>query len=232
KVFYLEDKNKKIVLGAGSANLTLSGWGRNQEAVDFRTVSSNAQYQQIKQFFTAFDEGVNSSDFFPVRRRFYGKDLGWTFIHSLSAFTLMDALSANGELTTLSVWSPYLADNLPALIEKLAGPDLRVELVPDLAAGQFIRTRWGEELQALIAVQRLTLFKPPAERDPRLMMTHAKLWLGESTTGRHLAIGSWNFTGPGCSSLKVKGRNVEAGIVHSVSKRTTLCSIVWVVNER
>ncbi|MCP6629821.1 hypothetical protein NL507_32000, partial [Klebsiella pneumoniae] len=76
--------------------------------------------------------------------------------HSLSTFTLVDALSANGELTTLSVWSPYLADNLPALIAKLAGPDLRVELVPDLAAGQFIRTRWGEELQALITVQRLT----------------------------------------------------------------------------
>lgn len=80
KVFYLEDKNKKIVLGAGSANLTLSGWGRESGGRGLRTVSSNAQYQQIKQFFTAFDEGVNSSDFFPVRRRFYGKDLGWTFI--------------------------------------------------------------------------------------------------------------------------------------------------------
>lgn len=232
KVFYLEDNSKKIVLGAGSANLTLSGWGRNQEAVDFRTVSSNAQYQQIKQFFMGLlDEELSYGDFFPVRRKFYGDDPDWSFIHSLNQHTLLDALAAGGELTKLSVWSPYLADSLPVLISKLAGPELRVELVPDLAAGQFIRTRWGEELQTLIASQRLTLFRPPAERDPRIMMTHAKLWLAESSAGRHLAIGSWNFTGPGCSSLPVKGRNVEAGIVHPVSKGTKLCSAPWAVSE-
>ncbi|STR42114.1 Uncharacterised protein [Klebsiella michiganensis] len=59
RCFTLKIRTRKIVLGAGSANLTLSGWGRNQEAVDFRTVSSNAQYQQIKQFFMGLDEEPN-----------------------------------------------------------------------------------------------------------------------------------------------------------------------------
>ncbi len=58
KVIYVEDIHGNMLLGAGSANLTLSGWGRNQEAVDFRRVSSNKQYQQIKSFFTRIDSST------------------------------------------------------------------------------------------------------------------------------------------------------------------------------
>lgn len=231
KVFYFEDHNKKVVIGAGSANLTLSGWGRNREAVDFRSISSNQQYQQVKQFFTRIDESLNSEDFFPVRRKFSGDDHGWSFIHSLGGLTLLKALENDGELKTLSIWSPYLAEDMVGFIAKFAGPELRVELVPDLVAGCYVRTRWDDKLQALLNDGKLTFFHPPVLRGERELMTHAKLWLAKSTTGCRMAVGSWNFTAPGCSSLEEPGWNVEAGIVHVAPRSATLCIKEWVVDE-
>ncbi|CAI1077641.1 Uncharacterised protein [Serratia fonticola] len=231
KVFYLEDHNKKIVVGAGSANLSLSGWGRNQEAVDFRCIASNEQYQQVKQFFIHTDDSLNKEDIFPIRRKFYGDDYVWSFIHSLSGRTLLEALANEGELKTLSVWSPYLAKDMASFIGKLAQREVRFELVPDLVEGRYIRTRWDETVQALINDDKLTLYHSPVPRDDRALMTHAKLWLAKSTKGKQLAVGSWNFTGPGCSSLEEGGWNVEAGIVHPVSRDTAICGQEWDVKE-
>ncbi|HDY4994696.1 TPA: hypothetical protein RQ548_005380, partial [Klebsiella pneumoniae] len=134
KVFYLEDHYRKIIVGAGSANLTLSGWGRNQETVDFRCVASNAQYQQVKRFFTTIDNSLNDEEFFPTRRKFLGDDPDWSFIHSLAGCTLLDALKNGGEIHTLSVWSPYLAEDLAGFIDNI-GHEVLVELVPDLVEG-------------------------------------------------------------------------------------------------
>ena len=84
KVIFLEDTNGNMVLGAGSANLSISGWGRNQEVFIFRPVSHNEQYQQIKRFFTplAKTAGINITETFGVRRRFVGNDTDWRFVHS------------------------------------------------------------------------------------------------------------------------------------------------------
>nr|WP_213712923.1 phospholipase D family protein [Cedecea lapagei] len=230
KVFYLEDEDKKIVVGAGSANLTLSGWGRNQEAVDFRCIANNQQYQQVKQFFIYTDSALAHDDFFPVRRKFVGKDDDWSFIHSLGGETLFEALANGQSLRVLSVWSPYLAEDLSGFIDEFEEPDLRFELVPDLVHGRYIRTRWDAQLQALIADNRLALFHSPVARDNRTLMTHAKLWLAESSAGKRLAIGSWNFTLQGCCSLEKTGWNVEAGIVHKVPRNTQICTDEWAVD--
>ncbi len=230
KVFYLEDEDRKIVVGAGSANLTLSGWGRNQEAVDFRCIANNQQYQQVKQFFIHTDSDLDHKDFFPVRRTFIGKDDDWSFIHSLGGRTLLDELKNGGKLMKLSVWSPYLAEDMASFIDKFDEPDLRIELVPDLVRGRYIRTRWDAQLQALIADNRLALFHSPVAKDSRALMTHAKLWLAESSKGKRLAIGSWNFTWQGCSSLEEKGRNIEAGIVHKVPRSTEISGNGWDVD--
>ncbi|MBM7355904.1 hypothetical protein [Lelliottia amnigena] len=226
KVFYLEDHNRKIIVGAGSANLTLRGWGRNQEAIVFRCVASNTQYQQVKQFFTSIDNSLNKEAFFPIRRKFLGDDHDWSFIHSLDGVTLLDKLKQGVELKTLSVWSPYLAADLAGFIGRL-GPELHVELVPDLVEGSYIRTRWSESIQELITSKALTLHDSPAPKDDRALMTHAKLWLAKSSKSTQLAVGSWNFTSPGCSSLKEKNWNVEAGIVHPVSRNITICGKEW-----
>jgi len=227
KVFYLEGTSKKIIIGAGSANLTLSGWGRNQEAVDFRCIANNEQYQQVKRFFIRLDNSLDNDEFFPKRKKFLGNDEQWSFIHSLGGETLLQALKNGGELRTLSVWSPYLADDLGGFIAKLDESEMSVELVPDLVSEGYIRTRWSESIQALINDKKLAVFYSPAPKDERALMTHAKLWLAKSTTGKRLAIGSWNFTRPGCSSLDEGGWNVEAGIVHPVSRDTAICGNEW-----
>jgi len=227
KVFYLEDHNKKIVVGAGSANLTLSGWGRNQESVDFRCISRNEQYQQVKKFFIHIDSSLASDEFFPVRRKFHGEDNEWSFIHSLSGQTLMEALGKGEAIKTLSVWSPYLAADMAGFIASLLEPEQCIELVPDRVNGFYIRTRWDRALQTLLDEGQLTLCHSPLPRDERAPMTHAKLWLGHTAAGKQLAVGSWNFTAQGCCSLDEKGWNVEAGIVHSVVSSTKLCGPAW-----
>jgi len=213
-------------VGAGSANLTLSGWGRNQETVDFRCVASNAQYQQVKRFFTTIDNSLNDEEFFPTRRKFLGDDPDWSFIHSLAGCTLLDALKNGGEIHTLSVWSPYLAEDLAGFIDNI-GHEVLVELVPDLVEGRYIRTRWSDSIQAMITNKKLTVYRSPVPKDDRALMTHAKLWLAKSNTGTQLAVGSWNFTNPGCSSLPEANWNVEAGIVHPVSRNITICGKEW-----
>lgn len=227
KVFYLEDDEKKIVIGAGSANLTLSGWGRNQEAVDFRCLASNEQYHQVKQFFINIDTTLDDDEFFPIRRKFIGQDSDWSFIHSLSGQTLMEALEEGDELHSLSVCSPYLPEDMAAFIASLLTPEQHLNLVPDRVAGRSIRTRWQPELQALLDESRLTLCNPLVPRDERAPMTHAKLWLGQTKKTQRLAVGSWNFTSSGSASLDEKGWNVEAGIVHSVARSATLCGPAW-----
>lgn len=226
KVFYLEDQNKKVVVGAGSANLTLSGWGRNQEAVDFRCLSSNQQYQQVRQFLIAIDPTLSQR--LPAWRQvFADDDMNWSFIHSLGGPTLMQALQKDAKLKKLSVWSPYLAVEMASFIEQLVTTEQRIELVPDRVAGRYIRTRWDPCLQTLINDCQLTLCHAPLQRDERILMTHAKLWLAHSTKGKYLATGSWNFTAQGCCSLFEKGWNIEAGIVHPVARNTTLCGPAW-----
>lgn len=230
KVIYLEDVHGNMILGAGSANLTLSGWGRNQEAVDFRRVSTNKQYQQIKSFFTLVDPNIVVDDAFPVRRKFSHDDPDWDFIHSLSGKTLLNALANGDTIKKLSVWSPYLAADLAGFIGSLShafgNPALKVDLVPDLAHGQFLRTPGGEAVEALRQSGQLRLCKNPLERDERSELTHAKIWLATGKTSARLAIGSWNFTAPGCSSLTVGKQsshwNIEAGIVHSVAPKTSI----------
>jgi len=230
KVLYIEDIHGDIILGAGSANLTLSGWGRNQEAVDFRRVSTNKQYQQIKSFFTLVDPNIVVDDAFPVRRKFSHDDPDWDFIHSLSGPSLLKALANGDSVKKLSVWSPYLAADLGGFItslsQALGNLALKVDLVPDLLQGLYLRTPGGENVEALRASNRLLLCENPIARDERSELTHAKIWLATGKTSARLAIGSWNFTAPGCSSLTVGKQsshwNIEAGIVHSVAPKTTI----------
>ncbi len=99
--------------------------------------------------------------------------------------------------------------------------------MPDLAHGRFLRTPGGEEVDALCESGRLRLCHNPVERDERTELTHAKIWLATGENAAKLAIGSWNFTAPGCASLKTFGTeqkhwNIEAGIVHSVSPKTNI----------
>lgn len=224
KVIFLEDSDGRMVLGTGSANLSVSGWGRNQEVFLFKTVSSNEQYQQIKRFFfpLAKSLGLLDEQQLGVRRKFYGEDESWRFVHSFEKTTFLEYLLQDVDAKRLTVWSPYFSTDMPELIERVsevAGSQLSIEVVPDLVQGRHIRTLWNENLQALIDKGVLTFHDYPISRPDKIEMTHAKVWQVSARQSR-LAIGSWNFTKRGSASFE--NRNVEAGILFPTTREMTI----------
>ncbi|MEN4918551.1 phospholipase D-like domain-containing protein [Achromobacter spanius] len=227
KVIFLEDEHGRMVLGTGSANLTVSGWGRNQEVFIFRQVSSNDQYQQIKRFFEPLlaAAGVSGEPLLGVRRRFHGKDAAWRFVHSFERQSFLQALLANTHAERLTVWSPYFSRDLAALLAKireLGGGDLNFSIVPDRVGNRHLRTPWSDGIQGMLDNDELVFHDRPLPRGDAIEMTHAKLWLA---SGRQacLAVGSWNCTSRGSASFDL--RNVEAGILLNVPPGTEVAGL-------
>ncbi|HEF4840755.1 TPA: hypothetical protein SAO52_005565, partial [Burkholderia vietnamiensis] len=224
KVIFLEGKSGSMVLGTGSANLTVSGWGRNQEVFAFRAVSNNEQYQQIKLFFDPLTEslGLTEAQHLGVRRKFNGEDEDWRFAHSFQTKTFLQQLMAETGANRLTVWSPYFSRDLAGLIGRIQetmGRDLKFFIVPDRIANRQLRTVWTEELEKLQQAGVLSFHDYPSPRAAEIEMTHAKLWLASGDKAR-LAVGSWNCTEPGTSSFEQS--NVEAGILLNVSPATKI----------
>lgn len=216
KVIYLEDEDGNMVLGAGSANLTVSGWGRNQEVFSFHAVSNADQYRQVKRFFEVLFEQLDVDLDFGVKRKFVGNDHNWQFVHSFQKKRpFVERLFEGGEFRRLTVWSPYLSENLPMLLERLretAGiPSMNLTLVPDRIEGRYIRTPWTDALAASLAKGDIRFCAHPVKRDEAIELTHAKVWLASGGQLNRLAIGSWNFTHSGASSFE--HRNIEAGVL-------------------
>lgn len=226
KVVFLEDIHGHMVLGAGSANLSISGWGRNQEVFIFRPVSHNEQYQQIKRFFTPLAKaaGIDIAETFGVRRRFGGDDTNWRFVHSFERANFLQQLLADTQADRLTVWSPYFSRDLAGLLAKIstfAGKDLKYAIVPDRATQRYVRTGWSPAIGQLMQDGMLSFHDRPSQRSDNIEMTHAKLWLASGQKAR-LAIGSWNCTEPGCASFERS--NIEAGILISVAAKTQIAS--------
>jgi len=214
KVIFLEDEHGRMVLGTGSANLSVSGWGKNQEVFVFRPVSNNEQYQQIKRFFEPLmgSAGLGDEHAFRVRRQFDGADHDWRFVHSFERTDFLQQL-VDADTERLTIWSPYFSDDLAALLGELRKKTvggLMFSIVPDRVGNRYLRTRWTAELGQLIADGVLNFHDYPRPRADDIEMTHAKLWLASGRQAR-LAVGSWNCTKPGCASFE--RRNVEAGIL-------------------
>jgi hypothetical protein len=221
KVIYLEDRNGKRVVGAGSANLTVSGWGRNLETFQFFEVKGYANYREIRGFFESVFHAADVPFAMEQRPRFLETGERWQFVHSYQEnASFPERLLAGEDDADLAVWSPYLPRDLRAHIARLEGAAdverLRVHLVADRSAqGRRVRTPWSEELSQLQREGRLKFRRNPAEMHPEMELCHAKVW----KVGRKLAVGSWNFTGPGSNSLRDgEGEwdpcnNVEAGFI-------------------
>lgn len=222
KVIYLEDDKGRRIIGAGSANLTLSGWGRNLEAFVFREVESLSNYREIRRFFERVWDSSDIQDGsgkLPERRKFAKTKEKWRFIHSLQNQSFAAQLFDGSAASDIVVWSPYLPRDLANFIGKLqtltATSDLRVHLVADRIQNKFLRTRWSEELGQLAERGHLTFYDSPVERDHRTDLCHAKIW----KVGKALAVGSWNFTARGSNSLCdhngkwSRNNNIEAGII-------------------
>jgi len=218
KVIYLEDREGNRILGTGSANLTLNGWGRNQEVFSFHRVETKEQYDSVSRFFAEIAAKAGLSERLPKRRGLPPDDSGWVFVHSFQEEPFIEQLFANARARELLVWSPYLSNDVASFIKRLkavvAVEDLEIHLVPDRVNGQFIRTPWTEALQALSDSGTLTFYLNPASRHDNVELCHAKVW----KLGSKLAIGSWNFTASGANLLDEAGEwdksvNIEAGVI-------------------
>jgi len=218
KVVYLEDKDGNKILGAGSANLTLSGWGRNQEVFSFHRVETKEQYDSIKYFFDEIAAKVGLPEGLPQRRGLPRDEGRWAFVHSFQDGSFVERLFENARAKELLVWSPYLSGDLAAFINRLKGnvaaEELEIHLVPDRINGQFIRTPWTEALQKLADAGALSFYENPTSRHDNVELCHSKVW----KLGGKLAIGSWNFTTRGANLLDEAGQwdksvNIEAGVI-------------------
>ncbi|QDH58331.1 hypothetical protein [Pandoraea pnomenusa] len=218
KVIYLEDRQGRRVIGAGSANLTISGWGQNLEAFRFFEVKSYRNYKEIYSFFEQLCYAADIPCPLDPRPRFSRGVESWKFVHSYQDTPFPTQLLSGATDTDLAVWSPYLPENLDEFLQQLelaADVDkLRVHLVADRSTGH-VRTGWTPALAQMQKSGRLNFHKNPAHLDTRMELCHAKVW---KVAGK-LAIGSWNFTAPGSNSLRKNNgdwhpdNNVEAGFI-------------------
>lgn len=218
KVIYLEDCKGHRVIGAGSANLTVSGWGNNLEAFRFFEVKSYRNYKEIHSFFDRLCEAADITSPLDARPRFSREIEPWQFVHSYQDETFPEQLLCSAANIDLAVWSPYLPQDLDEFLQRLEraadAKQLRVHLVADRSAGH-VRTGWNPALAQLQQSGRLSFRKNPAHLDTRMELCHAKIW---KVAGK-LAIGSWNFTAPGSNSLRKDNgdwhsdNNVEAGFI-------------------
>lgn len=222
KVIYLEDKNGRAILGAGSANLTMSGWGKNQEVFAFRKVSDVEQSREIQHFFKNLLVNTGDERKLVLGKNYWGKEK-WSFIHSFQESTFLKQLFSGYTNNELAIWSPYFPRNLAAYIgnlkECLNISDLKVAVVPDRMEGKYIRTEWNSEIQKLLDKGELSFYENPTLRHESTDLCHSKVW----KTSSRLAIGSWNFTGPGSNALDknenwLDTSNIEAGFIFNDKK--------------
>ena len=218
KVIYLEDIHGNRIVGSGSANLTIDGWGRNQEVFAFYEIESHEQQGSVTSFFDALQENVGIEY---KLRRFNGlsrDEETWQFVNSLEKRTFTECFFEKTLSNDLLIWSPYFSRDLASFIEALRSevdkPNLNVHVVPDKVQGQYIRTEWNEKIQSMSKEGALAFYENPTSLNDNTELCHSKIW----KLGGKLAVGSWNFTHRGTNLLDSMGgwrkeSNIEAGFV-------------------
>lgn len=222
KVIYLEGP-RGAILGAGSANLTIEGWSRQQECYVFEKVISQAQFESVRTFFEPLfkQTPLGTLPWSPPPIQHGNPGLTWEFVHSFQESAFLERLFDGVNPSDLVAWSPYFAGDLARflnVIREISGsPNLRIHLIPDLLNGMSIRTQSSNTLEEQCKKELVTFrnnpvsWQAPADVD---RFCHAKVWM----TAQKLAIGSWNFTGPGSNAYAKQAEknaraNIEAGLI-------------------
>ncbi|RUO43696.1 hypothetical protein CWE15_00395 [Aliidiomarina taiwanensis] len=233
KVIYIQGKDG-AVLGAGSANLTISGWGRNREVFKFIAVNSKKLSTSISKFFEGTFESANVKDFdwklLPNLGNSETEEV--EFHHSFSDTNFINRM-ITADSHELTVWSPYFSKSISSFIEKIENAtnnrQITYRIVPDLVNGKTIRSVSDEALNQHLQSQKLAFHKrPEAIEADEFAMVHAKIW----ATEKDIAIGSWNFTQPGSNLLSGNSShssndggnsiNIEAGLIFSAAEAPCL----------
>ncbi len=222
KVIYLEGP-KGAILGAGSANLTVEGWSRQQECYAFKKISTPTQSMSVRSFFEPLfrQTPVGTLPWSPPPVRSPNQQMLWEFVHSFQKTSFLERLFDGEKTNDLIAWSPYFAGDLGSFLTVIRNrsgtPNLRIHLIPDLLDGRSIRTQDSKTLaqqrkNALVTFRSNPIpWQAPLEVD---RFCHAKVWM----TDYKLAIGSWNFTGPGSNAHAQEAgegtrTNIEAGFI-------------------
>jgi hypothetical protein len=228
KVVYMQGQNGKSSLGTGSANLTISGWGRNQEVFLFKKVATSAQRKQIGSFFKPLFTQCCPQDNCSLVTGYSGREKKWRFVHSFQEESFIEQLIADFESEELTVWSPYFSKRLTSLLsklrEKFENPNLKFNIVPDRIDGKLIRTQWSSSLKDELSQGLVGFYENPIAKHDNTELCHGKLW----STDKSIAIGSWNMTKPGSNLLEsnsegVSDNNIEAGFIVNKSAGDEQC---------
>ena len=199
-----------LILGCGSANLTLQGWGRNVEAFSWKKIEDQENLSRVDRFFSQLFTNNGTQDEYeaptPVIKQVSDDYL---FVHSF-----MDGDSSDfirhmdcGSSSHLTVISPFFGGDLQEVISKLQFTSNDLQIVPDHTSGIKITKNNHEYIMG-------KLYTYPFDNS-HAQMVHAKIWITDSLLG----IGSWNLTLPGINAAD-KSNNIEAGFIMEESLPT------------
>jgi len=219
KVFLLQNDKYETYLITGSANLTLSGFGRNIEGIAIKKVEDIQNAKEIVKFFSkifetsVFDDAIDIDKWSQEWLRSLKQEkTNWHFHSCFSERSFLDTFFKGKEREAF-IWSPYFGE-ITNIVETIRdkNPELTVGLIPDAVSNKKVRiTKESASLDS----GNVNFYRDlKIEKDDSLV--HAKLWL----TKELLAIGSWNFTEAATGISLINANNIEAGIVQEIDKQT------------
>lgn len=216
---YDKDGERKSYVVAGSANLTVSGWGRNRESIIAREVRDRQNAEKLIGFFNSISGEKNLSslkkavDHDEWLNELEDEKANWEFVSSLDNRPFMENLIPR-TTDSLYLWSPYFSSDLKATIDthlktKITG---NLYLVPDNSLpGNRMRIADSEKVRELLMRGTVHFMRDTEtkliENTGEQVFSHAKVWITDS----RIAIGSWNMT-----EAAIAGTNLEAGLIATI----------------
>ena len=221
KIILLRFQKASFII-AGSANLTLSGWARNIEAVTGEEIKSSRNVRKITNFFKQISAPLESSEFASAIEKMeewseslVERDEGWVFASSFDNESFPEKLLQGRNCGELVIWSPYFSRDVISFCDnhlfRRMKEGANITIVPDVNAENKIRidTKLEPELNSRDDI----IIRTDSETFPESkVLVHAKIWI----TPSQIAVGSWNMTeaGTGCSDKYAN--NIEAGIIKDI----------------
>lgn len=201
---------KAAYLICGSANLSVSAWSSNCEAIIARKVTARKNARQLVEFFKGFAKDTAALEYWAetIKQR----ETDWDFLgtHKDNNVFSKELVSRPGPIT---IWTPYFSKDVYGLCEKYYEQGAtKIEFVPDIDVNGRIRVP-KDRLAALINERRVGFLRRNNITDEREAgrFHHAKVWL----TPDKIAVGSWNFSrrATGLGLPVADEQNFEAGVV-------------------
>jgi hypothetical protein len=219
KIILLESYDGECWMMVSSANLTISGWGRNREGFFCEPIANTSQARALARFFEQIGKDVKGFNKNPFLNRLQTGRWGdspskWMFHSSFEDSSFPDILNDSSLKQPLTIWSPYFAGDLADLSSELLDTHFeKIIIIPAKTESQKIRITENNYKES-INVKEVS-FKQERNTLGNDIFVHAKIWL----TPKKLAIGSWNMTRSGMNISTQPKNNIEAGIIYNLSPK-------------